>query len=354
TDVNELSRGRAQNVDPQHVPGLGVDEQFEESGAVARDLATGELAVACEADDVGNRRLGQLALTWAEERDLGDRVDPVWKQVRKSPQRLAEGGERREAALLHRCGRKAGKADDVAGGEDVRLSRAKVGADWDPAALVRFEPRSGEVRGPRRALPARRVENDLRGNQLAAPQPRDDRAVESLDRLDRLAEAEGDTQSAQVVLQRLGDLVVHEIENARPLLDEGHLHTERSGHRGVLEADDAAPDNRDRARNLAQSKHPVRVEDGGVVEVHSCRTRGRRSDRDHVPIGEEATAGPGGMDLQRVRIEERRGSENHVDAVAAQLVANHFSLVLDDRLRAPEQVVDRDLLARAIDALALA
>src|SRR5262249_34731685 len=252
TEVNELGRGCAQDVDAQYVSGLGVDEQFEQSGAVAGDLATGKLAVACEAGDVGDRRLGQLALTLADERDLGDRVDPVRDQARDHPQRLTEGGERRKPTLLHRGGREAREADDVTGGEDVRLSRAKVGADCNPTALIRLELRRGAVERLGGALPSGREENDLRRNQLAAAQPRDDCAVGTLDRLDRLTEAKGDAESAQVVLQRLDDLLVDEIEYPRPLLDEGHLDAERSGHRRVLEANDAAPDNCERAWNLAQ------------------------------------------------------------------------------------------------------
>src|SRR5262249_40402960 len=61
TEVNELGRGCAQDVDAQYVSGLGVDEQFEQSGAVAGDLATGKLAAACEAGDVRDPPLGHLA-----------------------------------------------------------------------------------------------------------------------------------------------------------------------------------------------------------------------------------------------------------------------------------------------------
>src|SRR5262249_21759992 len=136
--------------------------------------------------------------------------------------------------------------------EVVRLTGGKAGPECIPPALLRPGPGGGEVQRLGGPLPPRRVENDLRRNQLAAAQPRDDCAVGTLDRLDRLTEAKGDAESAQVVLQRLDDLLVDEIEYPRPLLDEGHLDAERSGHRRVLEANDAAPDNCERAWNLAQ------------------------------------------------------------------------------------------------------
>ena len=74
-DVHDLGRARAERVHAEQLAVLGRDEQLHEPVAVAEDLPARELAVARDADLVGDRRLGQLLLGLADVADLGDRVD---------------------------------------------------------------------------------------------------------------------------------------------------------------------------------------------------------------------------------------------------------------------------------------
>ena len=168
-----------------------------------------------------------------------------------------------------------------------------------------------------------------------------------LNRGDLLAEPEHEPERPQVVLQRLDQLVVDEVQDPRPLLDERDVHAERGGHRGVLEPDHAAADHRQRPRQLGQVEDPVGVEHGALVELDSGRARRRGADGDDDALGGQPEARAGARDLERVRVGERRRALEHAHAVAAQLVGDHVLLVLDHLVRAREQVVDRDLVLHA-------
>ena len=109
------------------------------------------------------------------------------------------------------------------------------------------------------------VEHGVGGDPLAALEVRDGAVVVPLDRDHLLAEAERDADVAQVVLERLGDLVVAEVEQAVALLDHGDLGAERGEHRRVLDADHAAADDDERARQVRQLQDAVRVE-------HACES----------------------------------------------------------------------------------
>ena len=81
-----------------------------------------------------------------------------------------------------------------------------------------------------------------------------------LDRRHRLAEAEHDAEVAEVVLQRLDDLGVAEVEQAVSPLDHGDPRAQGGEHRGVLDPDHAGADDDERARNPVEVQDPVRVE----------------------------------------------------------------------------------------------
>ena len=54
------------------------------------------------------------------------------------------------------------------------------------------------------------------------------------------------------------------------------------------------------------------------------------------------------VDGDRVRVDEARVAVQHLHVVARQLVAHHVDLALDDGLRAPEEVLDRDVVLHLV------
>src|SRR5262249_55437843 len=61
-DVNQLRRAAADGVHAEQLPSLAVEEHLEEAAVVAEDLATRDLAVACDAGLVRHALASELLL----------------------------------------------------------------------------------------------------------------------------------------------------------------------------------------------------------------------------------------------------------------------------------------------------
>jgi hypothetical protein len=134
----------------------------------------------------------------------------------------------------------------------VRLGSAELGVHCDAAARVGFQAGRLEPEVGGCGLAAGGVEDDLRRDAFPPAQVRDDTACVTLDGGDFLAEPEDDPKVAEVILQRLDDLGVDEVEETRALLDHRHLDTQGGGHRRVLEADDATSHDGHRLRDALE------------------------------------------------------------------------------------------------------
>ena len=170
-----------------------------------------------------------------------------------APSRRTRG--RRRAGPAPSTSRRGREADHVADGVDVRHGRPVVLVDRDAAAVVGREAGLLEVERVGRALRGRRRRRRRRRRSACRSRARS--TVPPLVQLDAdhlLAEAERDAELAQVVLQRLDDLVVAEVEQPGALLDDGHLGAERGEHRRVLDADHAGADDDERRRDLARGR----------------------------------------------------------------------------------------------------
>ena len=71
-------------------------------------------------------------------------------------------------------------------------------------------------------------------------------------RLDGLAEAEGDVAVPELVDQLVDDLTIEEVERPVPALDQGDGHAEGGEDRRVLDADHAGPHHRQCARQMPE------------------------------------------------------------------------------------------------------
>src|SRR6202171_1046270 len=77
TDVDQLARPLADDMDAEQLPGLAVKDQLQQPGDVAEDLPAGDLLVARLADLVGSGGFCQLLFVLADHRDFWDLVDAV-------------------------------------------------------------------------------------------------------------------------------------------------------------------------------------------------------------------------------------------------------------------------------------
>ena len=173
-------------------------------------------------------------------------------------------------------------------------------------------------------------------------------SVVAIDRRDLLAEAEDDSEVAQVVLQALDDLRVAEVEQPGPLLDDRHLHAERREHGRVLDADHAGPDDHARRRYAVDAAETVGVEDGAAVELDRGRAGGTCPDGDDDPLGGQPPLFLARCDRDGVRIDEARAPGDDLDVVSQQLVAHDLDLAVHHLLRPQAEIVDRDLLLDAV------
>ena len=126
-----------------------------------------------------------------------------------------------------------------------------------------------------------------------------------LDRGHRLAEPEGDGEVAQVVLERLDDLHVAELEHPLALLDHGDLGAEGGEHGRVLDADHAGAGHHHRARDRLQVNDPVGVDDGALVELDTGRAgRPGAGGDDDLVRGGPADPAVAAVHFHRVRVDE--------------------------------------------------
>ena len=131
-----------------------------------------------------------------------------------------------------------------------------------------------------------RVEQGIALHLLAALEIGHDRAIQHLfDALHLFIQAHGHARIAQVVAQRLDDLLVGELEQPRSPFDQRHAHAKRGEHAGVFDADHAAAHHDHGLRQVHQVEHQVGVDDAASVDRHLGRRGRLGAGRDHDALG---------------------------------------------------------------------
>src|SRR5688500_13852233 len=87
-----------------------------------------------------------------------------------------------------------------------------------------------------------------------------------MDIYDALAEPKYHALRSGVVQKRIDNLVVAELQQLRPSVDNRDLNAERGKHDGVLQANYATAHDAHRARDSAEAENFIRVEDRLAVE----------------------------------------------------------------------------------------
>ncbi len=163
---------------------------------VAEDLAAGDLAVAGDAGLVGDLVARQLLLGRAHHGDLGDRVDADREVIGHRPGVDAEGVRRRRGAPARSTWRRGS-------GSRSRRPRRRCAAPRSGTARRRRAGRASSAASPaaarlsRSVAPTRPAENSTMSATMCLPDSscstaRGGGSVAHGERLDRLAEAEGD------------------------------------------------------------------------------------------------------------------------------------------------------------------
>ena len=137
-----------------------------------------------------------------------------------------------------------------------------------------------------------------------------------------------------MVLERLDDLGVAELEQPPALLDDRHLGAERGEHRGVLDADHAGADDHQRGRDPARGRGCRRSRGRcgrRTRRRRPGRARCRRRSRSCWPVTTRSLAAVAAVDDSVCGSTKRAVAGEHRHLVAAQLAADDVDLALDRR-----------------------
>ena len=149
--------------------------------------------------------------------------------------------------------------------------------------------------------------------------------------------------------ERLDNLGVGELEQARTLLDQDYAHAKSREHARVFDSDHAAAHHDQGPGKIIHLQDLVAVDDGLAVHRDFGRDRRLGSGRDdeglRLVIGDRAG---GAGDAQMRGIDKRAGAAVDVDAVARKLRLGDVDFGLDHVLDPEEQVRHRDLVLHAI------
>src|SRR5579883_2995087 len=225
-NVDYLGGAVADDVHPEQFERVGIEDQLQQSLLIAQHLPLGELGVARHADLIRLLLFCQLLLGAPYHRDFRNGVDPVRNQIGRHFAGFAEHMTAGQSPLLHRCAGQRRKANDVAGRVDVGYLGLEVLADRDLAALVGAQAGGIDVEQIAVGLASDGVQQRLAVYVLAAFQFGEDPValrVEA-DRNHPLPQPKDSAQLPQLKAQALDDLPVHELQQRRALIEQGHLH----------------------------------------------------------------------------------------------------------------------------------
>ena len=278
---DHFRRVGAQDVNAEHLVGLGIDEDLRLAGGL--EAVLGDEAARHEGGDLGDEDVAALALRGglgqAHAGGLGDREDGPRDGVPAHDLAALLGGgveDVRRGDLRHAVGgvRQEGASGDVADGPHV----GQVGAHRivDDDAAVDLE--AGLLGAPalRRGTAANRHEDNvgLDAELLLALGVVDGAPVEGFD---AAAQLEGHVLHGGAGLG--GQVVVHEGQDLGGHLDDGHLGAEGGVQGGELDADDAAADDGEAGGDLGQGEDARGINQRRVVLGAGQRGHGRHGAR---------------------------------------------------------------------------
>src|SRR5579859_2527756 len=345
-DVHQFAGALADDVDAEDLAGIAMEDELEPAGSVAANLSAGDLAVIGHAHFVGHILFGELLFRFADEADLRDGVDAVGiKAGVGDGVHVIEGAGDGDAPLLHGDRGQRREADHVAHGEDGWDSGLEVFVDRDASAGVGLEAGILKLQVIDAALAAYGIEQRVAGDFLIALHVGDDGAVgQLLHRFQLFAQAHGYAAVAQVIAEGFDNLLVGELKQPVAFFDQRDADAEDGEHAGVFDADDAAADYDQGARQLGQVHDLVAVDDGAAVDRNAVGGGRLGAHGENDPAGVQGHVCFRALDAQCLRVDEVGQAVDDVNAVAGELGLGHVDLSLDDSRDAKGQVGHGDLV----------
>lgn len=146
-DVDEFCGGFSHDVYAEQLPGLLIEDEFQDAGVVACDGAAGHFAEASDTDFVGDAFFGEFLFGLSNDGDFRDGVDAVGHEMGVGFVGCAEGVAGGLSALFHGGGGESGKSDDVAGGVDVGDAGLEIVVHFDEITIPQFYACGFEIEG---------------------------------------------------------------------------------------------------------------------------------------------------------------------------------------------------------------
>src|SRR5579883_1676111 len=321
-NVDYLGGAVADDVHPEQFERVGIEDQLQQSLLIAQHLPLGA----------------------PYHRDFRNGVDPVRNQIGRHFAGFAEHMTAGQSPLLHRCAGQRRKANDVAGRVDVGYLGLEVLADRDLAALVGAQAGGIDVEQIAVGLASDGVQQRLAVYVLAAFQFGEDPValrVEA-DRNHPLPQPKDSAQLPQLKAQALDDLPVHELQQRRALIEQGHLHPQCGEHGRVFQPNNAGAHDDQFPGQLIERVQLVRVEHAPAVDGNILAVRRPRAARNQHMVRLEHLRAFIVHDRDRMGIQKAGIALHHVDVVAPQLRLDDFNLAGHHALRAEDQVRHRN------------
>ena len=208
-DVHDLGCLITEAVDAEDFQRVAMEQDLEHADGVAGDLGACGVLEEGLPHFVGNARFGQFALATPHRADLGDGVD-AGRHLIDELELLAQQIGRGEAALIIGSRGQARPADDIAHGIDVVQLGAVLIIDRQLTTAIGLQTDVLEAEAVGVAGAPIGPQEGVRTQLLAGLEVHDHTGLIALDALVFLIVAHQHAVVAQVVGQRVGNLVVQE------------------------------------------------------------------------------------------------------------------------------------------------
>ncbi|MNC13758.1 hypothetical protein D3C75_615120 [compost metagenome] len=144
---------------------------------------------------------------------------------------------------------------------------------------------------------------------------------------------------AQVIAQRIGNLVIQEAEQLVAVVDQVDQHAQATEDRRIFTTDDPGSVDDHSPRGVAEVEDGVAVVDPRMAEVDIGRTVGTRAGGHHHLLGHQLFHhAVVGHHLDGVLVGETGGTEEHVDAIACIVASARGDLLVDHQLGALQHI----------------
>ncbi|MNM94455.1 hypothetical protein D3C81_1068590 [compost metagenome] len=282
---------------------------------------------------VGHLRRGQLLLGLADRADFRKRVDAGRHVIDEAPAVVLDDIARRRTPLVVRRTGQARPADHIARRIDVGNRGAVVLVHLDLPTAVDLDADVLQAQAIGVAGAAVTPQQRIRLDLLARLQVQDHAVFQAFDAVVFLVVTDQHVVVAQVIAQRIGNLVVEEAEQLVAGIDQVYQHAEAAEDRRIFAADHPGSVDDQPARSVAEGEDSVAVVDPRVVEVDVRGTIGTRAGGDDELVGGQALDRPLGRDhFHGALIDEAGGAIEHVDAIARVVTGVRGHLLGDDLL----------------------